>query len=191
MSTRIQNVKPEEYSGKKFRSTLEVHTAKALDALGIPYKYEGRKIILQEGFRCPYQKDKVRAITYTPDFEMGNFLLECKGFETPEWMIKKKLVYKYLQDNEPNTMFYQIHDAGKQLLAVLDDNLSSFGFKVNVTSKGTKKEPSKTIIYDSIKEAMEKLNLKGKPTGRILKALTGEVDYVYNYKWKFEKVNGN
>ena len=95
MSERIVNVSSEglQYNGKTFRSKLETKVAEALDKLGIPYAYEERKIVLQEGFRCPYQKNKVRELTYTPDFEIGSsVLIECKGFETPEWKIKKKLV---------------------------------------------------------------------------------------------------
>ena len=94
MSERIVNVHEQDYGGKHFRSTLEAQTAKTLDALGISYQYEERKIELIEGFRSPFQKDKVRAVTYTPDFIIGPLMLECKGFETPEWKLKKKLVFK-------------------------------------------------------------------------------------------------
>ena len=188
MSERIVNVHEQEYKGKKFRSTLEAQTAKTLDALGIPYRYEERKIVLQEGFRCPYQKDKVRAITYTPDFEIGSsILLECKGFETPEWKIKKKLLFKYLEENEPGVCFYQIHDARKQLLLMLDHNWAYLGFAVEVTSK-PKKGKSQTWLFDSIEEAMECLSLKGKNIGPILKSLTGEKQWVYNYNFKLVKI---
>ena len=101
MSERIVNVHAQEYKGKKFRSTLEAETAKALDAMGIPYEYETRRIELLEGFRSPFQKDKVRSITYTPDFIIGPIMLECKGFETPEWKIKKKLVFKWRSSATP------------------------------------------------------------------------------------------
>lgn len=188
MSERIVNVHEQEYKGKKFRSTLEAQTAKTLDALGIPYRYEERKIVLQEGFRSPFQKDKVRAITYTPDFEIGSsILLECKGFETPEWKIKKKLLFKYLEENEPGVCFYQIHDTRKQLLLMLDHNWAYLGFAVEVTSK-PKKGESQTWLFDSIEEAMECLSLKGKNIGPILKSLTGEKQWVYNYNFKLVKI---
>lgn len=188
MSERIVNVHEQEYKGRKFRSTLEAQTAKTLDALGIPYRYEERKIVLQEGFRCPYQKDKVRELTYKPDFEIGSsILLECKGFETPEWKIKKKLLFKYLMENEPGVCFYQIHDARKQLLLMLDHNWAYLGFAVEVTSK-PKKGESQTWLFDSIEEAMECLSLKGKNIGPILKSLTGEKQWVYNYNFKLVKI---
>lgn len=188
MSERILNVHPKEYNGKKYRSTLEAETAKVLDALGIPFAYEERKIELLEGFRTPFQKDKVRSLTYTPDFIIGPIMLECKGFETPEWKIKKKLLFKWLLDNEPDTIFYQVHDARKQLIEALDNHWSYLGYALQVTSKGTKKIPSKSSLYDSIKQAMDDLNLKGKPIGAIVKCLIGKTQYVYNYNWKLIKI---
>ena len=188
MSERIVNVREQEYNGKKFRSTLEAQTAKTLDALGIPYRYEDRKIVLQEGFRSQFQKDKVRAITYIPDFEIGSsILLECKGFETPEWKIKKKLLFKYLEENEPGTCYYQIHDARKQLLMMLDHNWQYLGYAIQVTSK-PKKGESKTWMFDSIEEAMEVLGLKRKNVGPLLRSFTGEKQWVYNYSWKLKKI---
>jgi len=184
MSERIVNVHAQEYQGKKFRSTLEAETAKALDAMGIPYEYESRKIELLEGFRSPFQKDKVRSIYYLPDFIIGPIMLECKGFETPEWKIKKKLVFKWLQENEPNTIFYQIHDARKQLLEMLDRHLPYLDLAVKVTSKPTKKQPATTTQYSTIREAMAELNIENKPIGAILRSLTGKTEYVYGYKWE-------
>ena len=187
MSERIQNIDHREvveYNGKKFRSSLEIQTAKVLDALGIPYQYEEQKIILQEGFRCPYQKEKVRDLTYTPDFIIGPIMLECKGFETPEWKIKKKLLFKWLMENEPDTIFYQIHDAGKSLLQILDRHLTYLGYMVEVTSKPSRKNLSQKWGFDSIEQAMELLNLKGKPMGAIMSSLIGKRQWVYGYNWK-------
>jgi hypothetical protein len=187
MSERIQNVIPKEYNGRMYRSTLEAETAKTLDAMGIPFRYEERKIILQEGFRCPYQKDKVRDLTYTPDFEIGPIMLECKGFETPEWKIKKKLLFKYLMENEPYTIFYQIHDARKSLLQALDKHWSTLGYAISVTPKSNKKRIARTL-YDSVAQAMYELNLQGKSIGPILNSLTGKKEFIYNYNFKLIKL---
>lgn len=190
MSERIVNVHPKEYNGKKYRSTLEAETAKVLDTLGIPFAYEERKIELLEGFKSPFQKDKVRSITYTPDFEIGSsILIECKGFETPEWKLKKKLIYKWLNENEPGTCFYQIHDSKKQLLQALDHNWAYLGFAIEVTSKPTKKEPSVTRLFSSIEEAMDNLGLKGKPVGSIVRSMIGKSSWVYGYNWKLKKIS--
>lgn len=194
MTERIQNLGDNrclEYKGVKYRSQLEVKTAEVLDALHIPFEYESRKLILQEGFRCPYQKDKVRALTYTPDFIIGPIMLECKGFETPEWKIKKKLLFKYLSENEPDVIFHQIHDAGKHLLEALDSHLTYLGLCVEVSPKPKSRSlnsDSITMKYDSISEAMQDLGLKGKPIGAILRSLTGKAQYVYGYNWKLVKL---
>jgi hypothetical protein len=188
MSERIVNVKEADYNGIHFRSSLEAQTAKTLDEMGIPYSYEERKLELFEGFRSPFQKDKVRSITYTPDFEIGPIMLECKGFETPEWKLKKKLLFKYLQENEPNTIFYQIHDARKSLLECLDSHWTYLGYAIQVTPKKKKNTISEPCMYDSLTQAMEELNLQGKPMGAILRSLTGQTEYVYGYSWKLIKI---
>ena len=190
MSERIVNVHEQEYKGKKFRSTLEAQTAKTLDALGIPYRYEERKIVLQEGFRSPFQKDKVRAITYTPDFEIGSsILLECKGFETPEWKIKKKLVFKYLMEQEPEVIFYQLHDSKKELLKALDNHWTELGCAIRVTSKRDKKNGEcVSKLYDSVKEALADLDMPNKSLSRIMRSLTGKTEYVFGYKWQVKKL---
>lgn len=187
MGSRIQNLgdnRSLEYKGVKYRSQLEVQTAEVLDALHIPFEYESRKLIMQDGFRCPYQKDKVRALTYTPDFIVGPIMLECKGFETPEWKIKKKLLFKYLMENEPNVIFYQIHDARRHLLEALDSHWEYLGYCIQVTPKNKKEHQ----IFDSVKVAMEALGLTGKNLGPILRCLTGNSPWAYGYNWKLLKI---
>lgn len=191
MSERILNVDHKrtlEYNGRTFRSDFEVETAKTLDKMGISYEYEARKIILQEVFKCVYQKDKVRAITYTPDFQIGNILIECKGYETPEWKIKKKLLYKYLRENEPDTLFYQIHDCKKQLITALDKHWEMLGYYIQTTSKFSKNKPLEIRSFSSIAEAMHELKLEGKSVGAVVGSLTGDREYVYQYNWKLIKV---
>lgn len=185
---RIQGTTPKEYNGIHYRSTLEADTAKNLDLLGIPFSYESRRITLLEGFKCSYQKDKVRAIHYTPDFIIGNIILECKGFETPEWKQKKKYVFKYLMEKEPNTYFYQTHDSGKDLLLALDNHWKTLGFQIQVTSKPTKKVSSTIKTFSSIKEAIEFLNLQGKAIGSLVRSFTGKAEWVYGYNWKLIKL---
>lgn len=185
---RIQGTTPKEYNGVHYRSTLEADTAKNLTLLGIPFSYESRRITLLEGFRCNYQKDKVRAIHYTPDFIIGNIIIECKGFETPEWKQKKKYVFKYLMENEPNTFFYQTHDSGKDILLALDKHWPFLGFQVKVTSKPTKKVPSVTQFFNSINEAIEALTLKEKAIGSLMKSFIGKTEWVYGYNWKLVKI---
>ena len=194
MSERIQNVDQHEeisYNGRKFRSKLEVQTAQTLDALGIPYQYEERKIELLEGFRCPYQKNKVKGITYKPDFIIGSIMLECKGFETPEWKIKKKYVFKWLMENEPDTVFYQIHDAGKSLLEVLDRHWNYLGYAIKLYPKPKKVKgkfyPDTIRMFDSVAQAMTELNIHCS-LGLVLSSLTGKREYVSGYKFELVKI---
>lgn len=192
MSEHIVGVEPKEYNGRKYRSTLEANTAKTLDELGIPWEYETKKITLQESFRCQYQKDKVRSIEYIPDFIIGPIMLETKGFETPDWKIKKKLLYKYLTDNEPEAIFYMVKNT-KQLLLSLDQHWQYLGYCIQVTPKPKSKtvpvvSPTGSQLFDSISQAMDALNLTGKSLTPILSSLTGHKEYVYNYNWKLVKI---
>ena len=188
--SRIVNVHPKEYNGKTYRSTLEAQTAKTLDELGIPFSYEERKIELLEGFRSPFQKEKVRSITYCPDFMIGPVMLECKGFETPEWKLKKKLLFKWLQENEPETAFHQIHDARKSLLTAFDAHWTSLGYAIRVTPKPKKSvQHGSPMLFDSITQALQELNLKGKALGPILNSLTNHKQYVYGYNWQIIKLS--
>ena len=189
MSERIQNVQPKEYKGVMYKSTLEAETAEALDCMGLPIRYEERRLTVLEGFRCPFQKDKVRAVYYKPDFMVGDIILECKGFETPEYLLKKKLIFKYLIDNEPNLVFHQIHDTRKDLLKALDPHWPYLGYAVRVTSKKKKKkEQPFTKLYDSVAQALDDLNIRTRALGSIMRSLTGKTEYVFGYSWKLEKL---
>lgn len=187
MSERIQGVHPKEYKGVLYKSTLEAETAKTLDMLGLPINYEARKIVLLEGFRCPYQKNKVIGITYKPDFMVGDIMIECKGFETPEWRNKKKYIFKYLMENEPDTPFYQTHNSTKDVLLALDNHWNYLGYAIQVTKKPGKKETYKPKLYDSVTDAMEDLNIHA-PIGSILRVLTGEKEYTNGYNFKLIKI---
>lgn len=189
MSERIQNVHPKEYKGVQYRSTLEAETAETLDAMGLPIRYEERRFTVFEGFRCPFQKIKIKPITYKPDFWVGNIILECKGFETPEWMIKKKLIFKYLMDNEPEVIYYQIGNCKKDLILALDSHWPYLRYAIRVTSNRKKKnEQEFSKLYDSVKEAMADLKIKSRAIGSIVRSLTGKTEYVFGYKWKLEKL---
>lgn len=186
MSERIQNVHPKEYGGNKYRSTLEADTAEILDALGISFEYEPRRITLLESFDCPFQKDKVRAIHYKPDFIIGNIVIECKGFETPEWKNKVKYIYKYFMENEPEMSYHVIHNCTGQLIDALDKHLDELDMYLEVTEK-PKKGISEVLTFNSFSSALEALGLKGKHIGALMRSLTGKTEYIYGYKWKLKK----
>ena len=189
MGERIQNVHEKWYKGVKYKSTLEADTAEALDKMGLPIRYEERVLTIFKGFRCSYQKDKVRDTVYKPDFWVGNIILECKGYETPEWRLKKKLVFKYLMENEPDVLFYQIHDARRQLIQALDPHWNYLGYTIRVTSnKKNDKGQAFTHLYDSVAIAMVNLGIEKRAIGPIVRSIMGVQEFVYGYNWKLEKL---
>jgi hypothetical protein len=122
-------------------------------------------------------------------------MIECKGFETPEWKIKKKLLFKWLMENEPETIFYMVKNT-KQLLQALDNHWSYLGMAIKVTPKpkGKKATVSKGFplgykLYDSLDQAFDDLNLTNKPITPIIRSLIGKKEWVYNYNWKLIKIN--
>ena len=138
MSEHIVGVSPKFYNGRNYKSTLEAHTAELLDKIGIPWEYESKIYTIQEGFYCPWQKTKVRDMEYVPDFVIGPVMIETKGYETPDWKLKKKIFFKYLKENEPDAIWYMCKNL-KQVIQVLDNHLTYLGYAVQVTSKPTKK----------------------------------------------------
>lgn len=189
MASRIQNLHPREYNGVHYRSTLERDTAKVLTLLGIPFQYEQQRFQLSEGFRCSYQKEAVRPVHYTPDFIIdNNIIIECKGYETPEWKLKKKLVFRYLKDKRPDFTFYQTKDAKGSLLSCLDNHWKQLGFCIKCISKPKRNFASLSSTFESISQAMERFGLEGKSIGAIMKALTGEKAYVYDHQWILRKL---
>ena len=113
---KVRNAVSKVYKGIKFRSKLELFTYKKLEEAGIKSLYEERKFVLMEGFRFeqdsiePSNKratkgeyinnaDKVRDITYTPDFvdPNGKWIIEVKGFANDVFPLKWKLFKNYLQ----------------------------------------------------------------------------------------------
>lgn len=98
-----------QFRGVEYKSQYEGTIAELLYALGIPYTYEPFSIVLIEGFK--YNKKAVRPTVYIPDFGLpNNVVLEAKGFETPEWKIKRKLLFKHLVANNIILTFYEIHE---------------------------------------------------------------------------------
>ena len=94
---KIKNATPLIYEGIKFRSKLEVNCYKLLLENKISCEYEKTKFILQDNFI--YNNNKIRQITYTPDFVGNTFIIECKGFSNDIWPLKWKLFQYYLFKN--------------------------------------------------------------------------------------------
>ena len=62
----VKNATPNEFDGIRFRSKLETYTYKKLKEAKIDAEYEKHKFELLPAFN--FHGEKVRAITYLPDF---------------------------------------------------------------------------------------------------------------------------
>lgn len=134
---KIKNASPLEYDDIFFKSKLEKMIYQTLREQGFPVEYEPHKFVIWQGFRPTvpfYDKDKTTRmlkleskkiidITYTPDFvfKYNNFLvvIEAKGMENDRFYLKKKMFRKWLEDNHPKSIYFEIYTK-KQLLQAID-----------------------------------------------------------------------
>lgn len=126
MNRKVVNATSISYNGIKFKSKIEVSIYKLLEQSGLKFSYEDFTITLLEGFyptkvsyiprkkrgiRVTEFKEKVRSMTYTPDFTVFKndkvYLIEVKGFETDRYIVKRKLLLKYIEDKD--MLFFEIH----------------------------------------------------------------------------------
>lgn len=119
INKKIKNAKPTEYNGIKYRSKLESEFAKVFDENGIPFEYEPFKITLIPSFK--YLGQTIRDVSYTPDFVVyNNIIIEAKGFPNDAYPLRKKMVLKYIVDNNYNYEFYEIKTKN-QLLKLIEE----------------------------------------------------------------------
>ena len=173
---KIKNATPKEYNGIKFRSKLEADIAKILDFFNIGYEYEQTKFILQPSFK--YALYSVKQISYTPDFIIGNLILECKGFPSDSWKIKRKLFLNYLAKSEKDYIFVEIKSY-KDLLNLIDMDDRFITKNILVTNL----KDNFVGEFNSISEALEVLNLTEKSKGNIQSCLLKNRKSAYGYKW--------
>lgn len=134
---KIKNASPLEFDGISFKSKLEKMIYQTLRENSLPVEYEPRKFIVWEGFRptVPFydkdkttrmlklEKKKIISISYTPDFvfRYNDYLIiiEAKGMENDRFYLKKKMFRKWLENNEPKSIYFEIYTK-KQLLQAID-----------------------------------------------------------------------
>lgn len=101
---KVRNATPNIYDGIKFRSKLETYAYKKLKEAGIDAEYESTHFELIPKFE--YNGEKVRAMTYLPDFVGKNFIIECKGLVTDSFPLRWKIFKYYLkQENKDYKLF--------------------------------------------------------------------------------------
>lgn len=141
---KIKNATECEYNGIRFKSMLEMDAYKILSEEGFSPKYEEHTFVLWEGKNLSVpcydlHKDrkihknvwgqnvyKLTSIKYTPDFIFNisnsekqiTVVIECKGFPNDRYIYVKKLFREYLEKNNPDSVFFEVHNK-KQLSAAI------------------------------------------------------------------------
>lgn len=105
--SKVKNATPNIYDGIKFRSKLETYTYKKLKEANIIADYEMHRYELQPAFT--YKGEKLRKISYKPDFVGDGFIIECKGHPNDAWPLREKLFKYYLYSNNIDIDFYVVH----------------------------------------------------------------------------------
>lgn len=102
-----------------FKSKSERTMYNLLKESGLHFVCEPEAIELLKGFYPDHvwyegtreRKDKVRSITYTPDFivdgEKYTYIIEVKGFITDRYPLKRKMLLALIQDSD--LRFFEVH----------------------------------------------------------------------------------
>lgn len=130
MNKKVRNATVVERDGFRFRSTLEARVYLALKDAGFEPQYEPDKITLLESFRpkrvwyvdgepqiTKTGKSLGKTIagkTYTPDFKLmvngTTVYIEVKGHPNDVYPITRKLFLKWIDEQEEEIMFSEIHN---------------------------------------------------------------------------------
>lgn len=143
---KIKNASECEYNGIHFKSNFERDCYKVLQSEGLNPQYESQTFHIWSGknFSVPCYdvhtdrklKKKVwginsykpMAIKYTPDFifhindSLGTdrmIIVESKGFPNDRYIYVKKMFRSYLEENHPQSVFFEVHNK-KQLKSAIE-----------------------------------------------------------------------
>ena len=119
---RVKNATKVDKYGLHFRSKLECYTYEAFMKAGIPVEYEPKHFTLLNKFE--FNKEKIRAITYLPDFigsyKNNKFVVECKGMITESFPLRWKLFKYYLKRHRSKCKCYMVRNH-KQVDEMIND----------------------------------------------------------------------
>lgn len=105
---KVKNATPNIYDGIKFKSKLETYTYKKLKEAKIKANYEPTHFELIPKFE--YQGEKVRAMTYLPDFVGKDFIIECKGLMGDSFPLRWKIFKYILMKQNSNYKLYLVRN---------------------------------------------------------------------------------
>ena len=117
---RVKNATSVDKYGIHFRSKLELYTYEAFMKAGIPVKYEPKHFTLLPKFE--YLGEKIRPITYLPDFIGKGFVVECKGLIGDSFPLRYKLFKYYLKRHRSKMTCYLVRNH-KQVDEMIKDIL--------------------------------------------------------------------
>ena len=115
---RVKNATAVDAYGLHFRSKLELYTYEAYTKAGIPVKYEPKHFTLLPKFE--YLGEKIRPITYLPDFIGRGFVVECKGLMGDSFPLRFKLFKYYLKKHRSKYKCYLVRNH-KQVDEMIED----------------------------------------------------------------------
>lgn len=119
--SKVKNATAVDAYGIHFRSKLELYTYEAFMKAGIPVKYEPKHFTLLPKFE--YLGEKIRPITYLPDFIGKNFVVECKGLMGDSFPLRYKLFKYYLHKHRSKMKCYLVRNH-KQVDEMISELLS-------------------------------------------------------------------
>lgn len=115
---KVRNATPNIYDGIKFKSKLETYTYTKLKESKIDAEYESMHFELIPKFE--YNGEKVRAMTYLPDFVGKDFIIECKGLMTDSFPLRWKIFKYTLLKEKKDYKLYLVRNQ-KQVDAMIDE----------------------------------------------------------------------
>ena len=118
---RVRNATKVDKYGLHFRSKLECYTYEAFMNAGIPVEYEPKPFTLLPKFE--YNQEKIRAMTYLPDFIGKGFVVECKGLMGDSFPLRWKLFKYYLKQHRSKMKCYLVRN-NKQVDEMIQELLS-------------------------------------------------------------------
>lgn len=105
---RVRNATKVSKYGINFRSKLECYTYEAFMNAGISVQYEPKHFTLLPKFE--YLNEKIRPITYLPDFIGKDFIVECKGLMGDSFPLRYKLFKYYLKKHRSKKRCYLVRN---------------------------------------------------------------------------------
>lgn len=121
VKSKVKNATAVDAYGIHFRSKLELYTYEAFMKAGIPVKYEPKHFTLLPKFE--FMGEKIRPITYLPDFIGKGFVVECKGLITDSFPLRYKLFKYYLHKHRSKMKCYLVRNH-KQVDKMITELLS-------------------------------------------------------------------